>query len=111
MEQKRHQEIPTYETEKRYVKKDGTILWVHLAANLVPGSPEVPTSYISVLFDITKRKAAEEAQRVSESRLDLALNACRTAFFEWDLVKQTGKWNSQMTAIYDFTPAGGRDHS
>ena len=59
-----------------------------------------------VARDITERKLAEEAERRSEARLELALEASRAGFFEWDIVNRRGQWNSQLTAIYDFTPAG-----
>jgi len=43
---------------------------------------------------------------ISEARLELALEASKAAFFEWDMERSRGKWNSQMTSIYGFTPAG-----
>jgi PAS domain S-box-containing protein len=56
--------------------------------------------------DITERKRVEEALHDSQTQLALALESSRTAIFDWDVVNRRGRWNSQMTALYNFTPAG-----
>ncbi len=52
-------EIPVYETEKRYVRKDGGIVWVQLNAALVRDAAGTPFYHITQVQDITARKAAE----------------------------------------------------
>jgi PAS domain S-box-containing protein len=58
----------TYSMEKRYIRKDGSIIWVNLTAALKRdhGRPEY---YIVVVEDINKRKEAEAALRESEQLL------------------------------------------
>lgn len=60
-------EIPTYSMEKRYVKKNGSLVWVNLTVSLLHknGNPEY---FISVIDDITERKRAEEELRESEEK-------------------------------------------
>ena len=62
-------EIGTYSTEKRYFRKDGSIVWINLTVSSVrdEGSGEV-AYFISVVEDISQRKRAEEALRMSERR-------------------------------------------
>ena len=55
-------EIETYATEKRYVRKDGTAVWITLTVSLVRDAAGVPQYFISVVEDIEKRKRAEAAQ-------------------------------------------------
>lgn len=52
--------IETYSIEKRYVKKDGSIVWVYLTVSLTRGGPAGARDYF-VLFveDIDERKRAE----------------------------------------------------
>jgi PAS domain S-box-containing protein len=50
-----------YETDKRYVRKDGTIGWVHVAANMLRDANGRPTQSAAVAFDISERKRAEQA--------------------------------------------------
>ncbi|NWJ46128.1 MAG: PAS domain S-box protein [Chloroflexi bacterium] len=47
--------------EKRYIKKDGSIIWVSLNPALVRDSAGNPAYFIGVTVDITSRKQAEEA--------------------------------------------------
>ena len=56
-------EIETYSMEKRYFKKDGSIVWVNLTVSLVRPPSDEPRYFISVIEDITERKRIEEAQR------------------------------------------------
>ena len=56
-------EIGTYSMEKRYFKKDSSIIWINLTVSLVRPPSEEPRYFISVIEDITERKRIEEAQR------------------------------------------------
>ena len=54
-------EISTYEIEKRYFHKSGSIVWALLSVTLVKGEQGQPQYFISQVVDITERKRAEEA--------------------------------------------------
>jgi PAS domain S-box-containing protein len=56
-------EIETYSREKRYFRKDGSIVWIYLTDSLVRSTLGEPRYFISVTEDITERKRIEEAQR------------------------------------------------
>jgi PAS domain S-box-containing protein len=51
-----------YEIEKRYIRKDGSVIWVHKSASAIrePGGTKV-RSLIAVLIDITRSKQIEIA--------------------------------------------------
>ena len=66
--QMRDREISAFQTEKRYVRKDGGIVWVQLNVSAVRDATGAPTHQITHAQDITARKAAEEAMYVSEAR-------------------------------------------
>jgi PAS domain S-box-containing protein len=53
----------SYTMEKRYFKKDGSIIWAHLTVSLVRNSSGEPKYFVSVIEDITERKKAEEQVR------------------------------------------------
>jgi PAS domain S-box-containing protein len=51
----------TYETEKRYVHKDGHLIWASLHLSLVlEEETKTPLYYITQVIDITKKKQAEQ---------------------------------------------------
>ncbi|MEI7990661.1 MAG: PAS domain S-box protein, partial [Chloroflexota bacterium] len=95
-------EIQEYTTEKRYVRKDGSIIWGRLTASpmWLPGEQPPQYIYIAVVEDITERKRAEEAlQRVNE-RFDLAVHAAQMGIWDWDIQKNKVVWDDQMYRIY-----------
>lgn len=60
--------IGNYSLEKRYIRKDGSTVWVHLTASTVFDAGGHPRFAVGVVEDITTRKRAEEALRFSEER-------------------------------------------
>src|SRR5215467_13757113 len=58
--------IDHYQIDKRYVRRDGTLVWGRLSVSLLNGrsSPLV----LATVEDITERKRAEEALRDSEAQ-------------------------------------------
>jgi PAS domain S-box-containing protein len=57
-----------YHLEKRYLRKDGQIVWARLTESLVRNKNGEPQYAIAMMEDITDRKRAEEALRESEAR-------------------------------------------
>ncbi|MGA2401827.1 MAG: PAS domain S-box protein [Syntrophobacteraceae bacterium] len=52
-----------YDVEKRYIRKNGDIFWVQVAARLIFDSNGRPIRSAGLIMDITERKAAEAALR------------------------------------------------
>lgn len=61
-------ERDSYEMEKRYVRKDGQELWVHLTRFLVRDEDTNRRFAIGVVQDTTERRRAEKALRESEKQ-------------------------------------------
>ncbi|HYL25661.1 MAG TPA: PAS domain S-box protein [Burkholderiales bacterium] len=61
-------EVDTLRIEKRYLRKDGTPVWVHVAIAMERDAAGRPLYAISVLDDITARRQAEDALLESEAR-------------------------------------------
>jgi len=58
-----------YEMDKRYIRKDGGVVWAHLNVSLVRSSGGAPQYVIAMVEDITERKIAGDALRGSEEQL------------------------------------------
>lgn len=52
-------QIQTYSMEKRYIRKNGSLIWINLTASLVRTDEGSPKYFISVIEDISQRKRAE----------------------------------------------------
>ena len=63
-------EVPKYVAERRYVRKDGTIAWVHVEAVLLYDETGQPKHTVGVVTDITARKQAEDALKDANRRKD-----------------------------------------
>lgn len=75
VEQLRHGQIESYQLEKRYVHKQGQVVWVLLSVSLLRNSDGKPPCFIAQIQDITERKQIEAALRKSEERNHVLLNA------------------------------------
>ncbi|HET8695276.1 MAG TPA: ATP-binding protein [Aquabacterium sp.] len=61
--------IPHLRMEKRYVKPDGTLLWVSLAASVLRDQHGRAEQFMAVIEDIEDRKAAEATLKEREALL------------------------------------------
>ena len=64
-----------YTGDKRYVHKDGRILWVSRTASVIRNEEGEPLHFLLMVEDISERKAAEAALEQSRCKLQAALDA------------------------------------
>ena len=65
--------LDRYQVEKRYLRKDGELLWGRFTATAITDATGQPRFVIGMLEDITERKLAEARLRSGEERLKAAL--------------------------------------
>lgn len=61
----------TYAMEKRYLRKDRSHVWARLTVSLVRAPDGRPAYFVSVVEEVTARRAAEEALKQRNRQLDL----------------------------------------
>ncbi|MHC4375960.1 MAG: PAS domain S-box protein [Planctomycetota bacterium] len=61
---------PRYEAEKRYMRKDGSVVWVHLLVNAVFSELGEPLYFVAQVADISRRKEADAASGLAARVLD-----------------------------------------
>ena len=67
-------EIPRCQVEKRYVRKDGTVVDIMLSSSLLRDRGGAPLYYISQIEDITERKSVEKELRDANAVLDAIID-------------------------------------
>jgi len=67
-------EIPGFSMEKRYIRKDGQIIWGNMTATLVRDALGEPLYALVIVEDITERKEAEKALRRAHDELEERVN-------------------------------------
>jgi diguanylate cyclase (GGDEF)-like protein/PAS domain S-box-containing protein len=87
--------IGSFQAEKRYLRKDGQVVWVHLTISLLRDPLGQPLHDIAIIQDISARKRAEAAQNLSEQRFR-------------NMVELSSDWYWELDATLRFTTFGGR---
>jgi PAS domain S-box-containing protein len=62
-------EVPSYQMEKRYLHKDGSVVWVTLSVSVVFRGDGEPLFLMSQIQDITARKASEEKLAAADAEI------------------------------------------
>jgi PAS domain S-box-containing protein len=93
-----------FQIEKKYLRKDGSSIWVRNNVSLVPGTERVPQFIMALSEDITQRKRAEEALQRSEAYLAEAQRLSHTGSWAWIL--RTGEllWSQEVFRIFEIDP-------
>jgi len=81
-------DIDHYSFEKRYVHKQGHVIWVYLTLSLIRKADGTPDYLIAVVQDISQRKAFEAALETSEKLLRQAQHIARMTSWQADLDTQ-----------------------
>ncbi len=77
-------ESPGLPLEKRYLRKDGSLVWGELVISLQRDAAGAPGYLIAIIQDISRRKRLEEALRESERRFRTFVDHATDAFFLQD---------------------------
>jgi PAS domain S-box-containing protein len=70
---------PEYHLEKRYLRKDGSTVWVRMAAGVIRDATGRPVRAQAIVEDLTERKNAEEALRTRAELEDRLQNIVASA--------------------------------
>ena len=103
-------EAESYCIEKRYVRKDGGIVWASLTVGRVRKADGGIDYFVSVIQDITDRKRAEARLAERNAQLDLAGKIARIGSFTYDHPTKTLQLSPGCAAIYGL-PEGIREIS
>ena len=93
-----------FRLEMRYVRKDGSIWWGDLTVNVCCDEMDAPLWMMAVHYDVTSRKSAETALRLSEERWQFALAASQDGVWDWDLESGTAYLSERYYEILGYEP-------
>jgi PAS domain S-box-containing protein len=94
--------IDHYQLEKRYFRRDGSLVWGSLSISLLKSSPS--PLVLAMVEDITDKKKAEEAVCASEERMRLAQQIAHVGSFEWNIQTGVNTWTPELEAMYGLQP-------
>jgi PAS domain S-box-containing protein len=93
-----------YTLEKRYIRKDGGMVWSRTAVEILRDTQGQPYQYVGIIEDITSRKQAEDELVAGSQRLRLALEAGKLSDWSWDKRTDIITMPPQLKALYELPP-------
>ena len=94
-----------FEMEKRYLRADGTTVWVSAALTALIDGDGKPTAAVAIVIDVSERVHTQHALRESEERLRLVVDSAREyAIVTLDLKRRITGWNSGAEAMTGYLP-------
>jgi len=71
-------EIDQFSMEKRYIHKDGSVVWVNLTVSPTWKPGEEADFHVAIVEDITERKLAKRLPNAAKPNTNRSLRRCRT---------------------------------
>jgi two-component system sensor histidine kinase/response regulator len=97
-------DIPVYQTEKRYIRKDGSIVWGSTTVSLIRDNDGEVRYFLVMVEDITKRKEAELARDGSYSLLKATLESTADGILVVDNDGRIVEFNRKFIEMWNLPP-------
>jgi PAS domain S-box-containing protein len=94
-----------FQVEKRYRRKDGTLVWVRNNVSLVPGTGGVAPFLLTIVEDITQRKQEESEKRYIEQRYRVMVETASDAVVCMDENGAILLANPATARVFGYEPA------
>ncbi len=96
-------EVESVNVEKRYLRKDGGVVWAISDVSLVRDSDGEPSHFVAHVQDITGRKEAERRLAESEEKYRTVVEASSEVIFQTDAAGRLSFLNPAWERVMGFT--------
>lgn len=93
-------EIPTFRQEKRYVRKDGQVVWAVMVVSQICDKSGSVIYTIGQMLDIDTLKRIEQSLRASQAGLANAQRISKIGEWEWNIEKDSVEWSDEICHLF-----------
>ena len=93
--------IPVFKIEKRYIHKNGSIVWADVNSNLLRDSDGNPLYFVNMVSDITEEKQEEEHKLYIDHLIKEMGRVAKIGAWEFDVNLKKWSWTEEIFNIHD----------
>ncbi|MDP4224422.1 MAG: PAS domain S-box protein [Bacteroidota bacterium] len=97
-------EIKSFRMEKRYIRKNGEIIWVDMSTAPVMDKYGKIEYLVTHIQDINKRKKVQTELEASREKLEIALDSGHIGIWQRNLKNEEVIWDERMEKIFGIAP-------
>jgi PAS domain S-box-containing protein len=103
------EEIPGFTMQKRYLKTDGSIVWIQMSIVPIEHKELENPRHLCMIEDITQMKASQQKVELSNERFNLVAKATNDMIWDWDIINNTVYRNEEQFCRILKLPASLKD--
>ena len=98
-------EVSSYTMPKRYVRKDGTVVWARLTGSLVRDAAGAPFHFLAVIDEITGHELERLRREAAEGeRLAFAIDGAEDGVWDWDVPSGAVHYSALWCRMLGYAP-------
>jgi PAS domain S-box-containing protein len=97
-------EISFFEMDKRYLRPDGSPVWIRMKVAPVQVASGERPRHLCMVEDIMERKLAEKRQQQIQKHLRDAQKIANLGSWTWDVASGANEWSNELFRIFGYEP-------
>lgn len=97
-------ELDIWQTEKRFLRPDGSVVWVIANLTFLRDERGGPLGWLGQFQDITGRRETEAQLRERERQLAEAQHVAHVGSFVWDIPADRLEWSDELCRLFGRRP-------
>ncbi len=95
-------EVPSSRAERRYIKRDGSAVWVQVTVSPVLDDNGIPQYLLAQIEDISERHRLRTEREQMEERLEMVLDATNDGIWDWNCQTGAGYFGPQWIGMLGY---------